>query len=76
MPRQGHGITPTTPHAQTKGQHRDEIFQNHEDITTLESAYDSLIQDGFSEDGAAEQIAKLVFEETGVDPDYGLDEEE
>ena len=54
----------------------DEIFQNHEDITTLESAYDSLIQDGFSEDGAAEKIAKLVFEETGIEPDYGLDEEE
>jgi hypothetical protein len=54
----------------------DEIFQNHEDIKTLESAYDSLIQDGFSEDGAAEKIAKLVFEETGIEPDYGLDEEE
>ena len=54
----------------------DEIFQNPEDITTLESAYDSLIQDGFSEDGAAEKISKLVFEETGIEPDYGLDEEE
>ncbi|MDA9946397.1 hypothetical protein N9E12_00980 [Candidatus Marinimicrobia bacterium] len=54
----------------------DEIFQSHKDITTLENAYDSLIQDGFSEDGAAEKIAKLVFEETGIEPDYGIDEEE
>ena len=54
----------------------DEIFQNQEDITTLENAYDVLINDGLSEDGAAEQIAKLVFEETGIEPDHGLDEEE
>ena len=54
----------------------DEIFQNHDDITTLKSAYDSLLQDGFSEDGAAEKISKLVFEETGIEPDYGIDEEE
>jgi len=54
----------------------DEIFQNQEDILILESAYDLLIQDGLSEDSAAEQIAKLVFKETGIEPDHGLDEEE
>jgi hypothetical protein len=34
----------------------DEIFQNHDDITTLESAYDSLIQDGFSEDALQRKL--------------------
>ena len=46
------------------------------DIKTLEKAYDSLVKDGFSEDHAAKEIADLVFKETGIDPDYGFDEEE
>ena len=54
----------------------DEIFQNEKDIKTLQEAYDALVNDGLSEDDAAEQISKLIFEETGIDPDYGLDEEE
>ena len=54
----------------------DEIFQNEKDIKTLQEAYDALVNDGLSEDVAAEQISKLIFEETGIDPDYGLDEEE
>ena len=54
----------------------DDIFGSESDIKTLEVAYDSLVEDGFSEDNAAEQIAGLVFKETGIDPDYGFDEEE
>ena len=54
----------------------DEIFQNEKDIKTLEGAYDALVSDGLSEDIAAEQISKLIFKETGIAPDYGLDEEE
>ena len=46
------------------------------DIKTLEKAYDSLVKDGLSEDHAAKEIADLVFKETGIDPDYGFDEEE
>ena len=53
----------------------DEIFMKEEDIDTLENAYNALIKDGHSEDGAAKEIAKLVFIETGIDPDYGLEEE-
>ena len=54
----------------------DDIFGGESDIKTLEVAYDSLVEDGFSEDRAAKVIADLVFKETGIDPDYGFEEEE
>ena len=54
----------------------DDIFRSENDIKTLETAYNSLVKDGFSEDSAAKKIADLVFKETGIDPDYGFDEEE
>ena len=54
----------------------DDIFRTENDIKTLEKAYDSLVKDGLSEDHAAKEIADLVFKETGIDPDYGFDEEE
>ena len=54
----------------------DDIFGRQNDIKTLEAAYDSLVKDGFTEDSAAKEIADLVFKETGIDPDYGLEEEE
>ena len=53
----------------------DEIFRKEEDITTLESAFKALIDDGYTEDNAAKKIAELVFKETGIDPDYGLEQE-
>ena len=53
----------------------DEIFRKEEDITTLESAFKALIDDGYTEDTATKKIAELVFKETGIDPDYGLEEE-
>ena len=53
----------------------DEIFREEEDIATLESAFKALIDDGYTEDNAAKKIADLVFKETGIDPDYGLEEE-
>ena len=54
----------------------DDIFEVESDIKTLEAAYSSLVKDGFSEDSAAKEIADLIFKETGIDPDYGFDEEE
>ena len=51
------------------------VFNNEEDIQTLEQAFKSLLEDGFTEDTAADRIAKLVFKETGIEPDYGLEEE-
>ena len=53
----------------------DEIFKKDKDIQTLETAFNALLEDGFSEDNAAQKIAELVFKETGIDPDYGLEEE-
>ena len=53
----------------------DEIFRKEEDIATLESAFNALIDDGYSKDNAAKKIAELVFKETGINPDYGLEEE-
>ena len=53
----------------------DDIFENENDSKILETAYDSLIKDGFTEDDAAKQIADLVSKETGIDPDYGFEEE-
>ena len=53
----------------------DEIFRKEEDIQTLEAAFNTLIENGLSEDNAAQKIAALVFKETNIDPDYGLEEE-
>ena len=53
----------------------DEIFRKEENIQTLEAAFNSLIENGLSEDNAAQKIAALVFKETKIDPDYGLEEE-
>ena len=53
----------------------DEIFKKEEDIKTLESAFNALLDDGLTKDNAAKKIADLVFKETGIDPDYGLEEE-
>ena len=53
----------------------DEIFRKEENIQTLEAAFNSLIENGLSEDNAAQKIAALVFKETNIDPDYGLEEE-
>ena len=44
-------------------------------MKTLKKAYDSLIKDGYKDDEAAQEIAKLIFDETGIEPDYGLEEE-
>ena len=53
----------------------DEIFRIEDDMKTLKYAYDSLIKDGYKDDEAAQEIAKLIFDETGIEPDYGLEEE-
>ena len=54
----------------------DDIFSKEDNIIVLENAWSSLLSDGLSEDETAERIAELVFKETGIDPDQGLEEEE
>ena len=54
----------------------DDIFSKEDDIIVLENAWSSLLSDGLSEDETAQKIAELVFKETEIDPDQGLEEEE
>ena len=54
----------------------DDIFSKEDDIIILEDVWRSLLSDGLSEDETAQKIAELVFKETGIDPDQGLEEEE
>ena len=54
----------------------DDIFSKEDDISVLENAWSSLLSDGLSEDETAERIAELVFKETEIAPDQGLEEEE
>ena len=53
----------------------DDIFSNEEDLSVLEDAFSTLIDDGFSEDSAAEEISKMIFKELDIDPDQSLTDE-
>ena len=53
----------------------DDIFSNEEDLSVLENVFSALIDDGFSEDSAAEEISKMIFKELDIDPDQSLTDE-
>ncbi len=53
----------------------DDIFSNEKDLSILEDAFSALIDDGFSEDKAAEEISKMIFKELDLDPDQSLTDE-
>ena len=53
----------------------DDIFSNEEDLSVLEDAFSALIDNGFSEDNAAEEISKMIFKELDIDPDQSLRDE-
>ena len=53
----------------------DDIFSNEEDLSVLEDAFAALIDDGFSEDNAAEEISKMILKELDIDPDQSLTDE-
>ena len=53
----------------------DDIFSNEEDLSVLENAFSALIDDGLSEDSAAEEISKMIFKELDIDPDQSLTDE-
>ena len=53
----------------------DDIFSNEEDLSVLENSFSALIDDGFSEDSAAEEISKMIFKELDIDPDQSLTDE-
>ena len=53
----------------------DDIFSNEKDLSVLEDAFSALIDDGFSEDKAAEEISKMIFKELDIDPDQSFTDE-
>ena len=53
----------------------DDIFSNEEDLSVLKDAFAALIDDGFSEDKAAEEISKMIIKELDTDPDQSFTDE-
>ena len=53
----------------------DNIFSEENDIKILENAFRALVEDGFKEDDAAKEIAKMIFKELDLSvEDYSDDE--
>ena len=50
-------------------------YRNKKDLRILENAFAALIDDGFSEDNAAEEISKMIFKDLDIDPDQSLRDE-
>ena len=53
----------------------DNIFSEENDIKILENAFSALVEDGFKEDDAAEEISKMIFKELDLSVDDYLDDE-
>ena len=53
----------------------DSIFSDEKDLNILEEAFNALLNDGFREDEAAEEISKMIFKELNIDPDQLMTEE-
>ena len=53
----------------------DSIFADEKDLNILEEAFNALLNDGFREDEAAEEISKMIFKELNIDPDQSMTEE-
>ena len=53
----------------------DKIFLEQGDTQILVDAYNSLIEDGCSEDDAAKEISEMIFKELDITPDYSIEDE-
>ena len=53
----------------------DSIFSDEKDLNILEEAFNALLNDGFKEDEAAEEISKMIFKELNIEPDQSMTEE-
>ena len=53
----------------------DSIFSDEKDLNILEEAFNALLNDGFREDEAAEEISKMIFKELNIDRDQSMTEE-
>ena len=52
----------------------DSIFSDEKDLNILEEAFNALLNDGFREDEAAEEISKMIFKELNIDSDQSMTE--
>ena len=53
----------------------DNIFSEENDMKILEEAFQSLLDENYTKDEAAEKIAKIIFKDLDVDPDYLIEVE-
>ena len=53
----------------------DSIFADEKNLNILEKAFNALIDDGFKEDDAAQEISKMIFKELDIEPDQSFDDE-
>ena len=53
----------------------DSIFADEKDLSILEKAFNALIDDGYKEDDAAQEISKMIFKELDIEPDHSSDDE-
>ena len=53
----------------------DSIFSDEKDLAVLEEAFNALLNDGFRDDEAAEEISKMIFKELNIHPAQSLSEE-
>tara|TARA_B100000214_G_scaffold364698_2_gene331595 strand:- start:740 stop:970 length:231 start_codon:yes stop_codon:yes gene_type:complete len=53
----------------------DSIFSDEKDLNILEEAFNALLDDGFRDDEAAEEISKMIFKELNINPDQSMTEE-
>ena len=53
----------------------DSIFSDEKDLNILEEAFNALLNDGFRDDEAAEEISKMILKELNIDTDQSMTEE-
>ena len=53
----------------------DSIFSDVKDLAVLEDAFNALLNDGYREDEAAEEISEMIFKELNIDQAQFLSEE-
>ena len=53
----------------------DNIFSEENDVKILEEAFLSLINENHTKDEAAEKIAKIIFKDLDINPDYSIEVE-
>ena len=53
----------------------DNIFKDNSDAQVLINAFESLLEDGHSEDESAKEISEMIFKELDIVPDQSIEVE-